>query len=88
MGIGGIAESADADAEEAERACDELVAGEEVTGETVDLLGGVDGFFDAELSGEGGEVAVADFDLDGACGELVFGEGLGDVVGHFAEGGT
>jgi hypothetical protein len=81
-------EGGDADAEEAERAGDEAVAGEEEAGEAIDLALAGDGVFDADLAGEGGEVAVADFDLDGEGSEAVPIEGGGDVMGHLFECGA
>ena len=76
------------EAEETKGAFDELVAGEEPAGEAVEGGGVFDGFFDAELSREGGEVAVADFDGEGAGGEATGGELLRKLGGLLAEAGA
>ena len=80
MGVGWVGEGGDSDAEEAQRAGDEAMAGEEEAGEAIDFRGGDDGFFEANLASEGGEVCVADFYLDGERTEAVAFEGQGDVV--------
>lgn len=80
LGMRWVGEGGDSDAEKAEWAGDEAVAGEEVAGEAVDFGGGDDGFFEADLAGEGGEVGVTDFDLDGERAEAVSFECESDVV--------
>ena len=74
-------EAADAEAEEAQRLLDEFVAGEEIAAEPIDGAGFLGGVLDGELAGEGLEIFVADFYLDGLGEEALAFEAGGDVLG-------
>ena len=84
----GWAESADAEAEKAKGALDEFFAAEKRAGDGVDFFFGFKGVFDAHLTGEGFEIAVADFHLHGAGCEVFLVEFMGDIGGLLHQQGN
>ena len=61
------------------------MAGEEPAGAAIEEGGVLEWVIKGDLAGQGGEVTVADFDLDGGGGEPVVGEFLGEFGGLFAQ---
>jgi len=74
-------QAGDAEAEQPEGFLDEFVSRGEISAEPVDGARFLGGVLDGELAGEGLEVFVADFDMDGLGEEALAFEAGGDVLG-------
>jgi len=87
--VGGwLAQAGDAQAEQTQRTVYQFFAGKEETAEPVNVGGFGQGIFDSDLTGEGGEIAVADFDLDGVSAQTAAFEAARYVFGLGAEAGA
>jgi hypothetical protein len=85
---GGFGEGAHAKAEQAKRTGDEFLPAQQVAAKAIDFRGVGQGFFHGDLAREGGEVAIADFHLDGVRTEAAAFEAGADVVGLGAQAGA
>lgn len=88
LGRGGGDEAAHAQPEEAKGLVRESLAAKDGTGHGVEVRRVFEGFFDTGLTGESAEVAVANFDLDGAGGEAFFGQFGGEFLAKPAKDGN
>src|SRR5256885_13884161 len=76
------------DAEQAQRAIDQFMAGQQMTSAAIDDSGIGSGILESDLAGQGGEIAVAHADLDSFCGKLFLVKLVSDGFGLFPQGGS
>ena len=84
----GLAQIADAQAQQSQWARDEFFAPEEKTGEAINISGFCNGFLDGNLARERGEITVAEFHLHSVGAEAAAFHARRNIGGLFAQAMT